>query len=482
MVVQGVVLVPVFLPRIGSAEFGVWLVASGVASWITLIDPGITTLMQQRVSRALGGVSGHAARLARRGLGLNAILTTAMLAVGAMAAGWLARVVDPGSMIAARTGWWLVFLSVAGMALTLMAHALTSLGVSLRAARAHTIVALVSALLGLAVTLAGLALSWGVLALPIGMVARGAIQSVAAYALVRPKLAAEESGAGAEAAETDSDYGAGVLAWSALEKLAGTLVMTADLFLIGRVFDSAMVTSYALTRRPVDMLAVLLLRSSGALIPTLSYLAGKRADAELSALVLNSGARIFWLLALACLGTVLFLEPIVGLWVGRQHYLGETIGALLALTLAVQVFSGAFLNFMWAGVAPQVFLKLNTLHNVLIAVGLIVGLYWGGVLGLLLGALVPRVLFGLLLAPKIALDALRIAPATRCELWREAAHAGMALGVGLAAFFALRRVGSGSWINGVVALGAAGATLLAISGRLRADLARLRVAGRSACL
>jgi O-antigen/teichoic acid export membrane protein len=481
MLVQGVVLVPVFLPRIGSAEFGVWLVASGVASWVAIIDPGITSLMQQRVSRALGAhVAGRAERLARRGLLLNAALTTIMLVAGAVTAGWLARVIDPGAKVAARTGWWLVFLSVAGVALALLANALTSLGVSLRAARVHTMVTLASAVLGLGVTLGGLALGWGVLALPIGLAARVAVQSVVAYALVWPKLRETGPEPDVEAAETDSGYSAGLLGWSALEKLAGTLAMTADVFLIGRIFDSVTVTSYVLTRRPVDVLAVLLLRSSGALIPTLSYLAGKRADTELSALVVSSGARIAWLLGLAALGTVVFLGPIVALWVGPQHYLGDGIGAMLAATLMVQVFAGAFLNFMWAGVAPQDFLRLSTALNVLIVFGVLVGVAWGGVSGLLLGSLIPRVMIGLWLAPRLALAALRIAPAARAELWRETANALVALGAGLATFIGLQRFWPGPVLNGLAALLAGGISLVALSGRLRGDLGRLRAAVRTA--
>ena len=169
MVVQGIVLVPVYLRFVGSAEFGVWLVANSVATWIAIIDPGISALMQQRVSRALGSARpAHAARLAWRGLRLNAALAALMIVAGAGAASWLAGLIDPGVAVPVRTGGWLVFLSVAGVAAGLMANALTVLGVALRDARSHTIVALASAVAGLAATLGGLALGWGVLALAAG--------------------------------------------------------------------------------------------------------------------------------------------------------------------------------------------------------------------------------------------------------------------------------------------------------------------------
>ena len=53
MLIQGVVLIPVYLRFLGSAEFGVWLVTSGVATWLSIVDPGLSTLIQQRISFAL---------------------------------------------------------------------------------------------------------------------------------------------------------------------------------------------------------------------------------------------------------------------------------------------------------------------------------------------------------------------------------------------------------------------------------------------
>ncbi len=473
MVVQGIVLVPLYLRFVGAVEFGLWLVAGGVATWIAIVDPGVSGLFQQRVSRALGSDQPARVRLlVRQGLRLTSILGALMVGAGAIAAPWLLRVVDSRGLMPSATGSWMIFLAVLGVAAGMVASFATSVGVALRNARQHTIVSLVASVLSIITTVALLFADIGVLALAIGVLVRGAVEAGIGYVLVCRELASLPTPSAEVASENGAGFEIGMLKWSSLEKLVGTVAATADLFLVGRCFDGATVTSYAIMRRPVDMLSTLLLRSSGALIPTVTYLDGKQADADLCELIVGACSRIVWLLSVACLGAVVFLEPLVGLWVGPQHYLGAQITAVLVVGLAIQVFAGAFANFLWASGAAQVFLKLNTLLSAMSVIGMIAGIYFGGVVGLLLGALLPKMLLGIWLLPKLALTALRISRAGRMVIWRESAHAMAAFAVGLIVFLALKGTRSTAFLNGLGAIVGAVTALGILSSLARRDLSR----------
>lgn len=471
MLVQGVVLVPVYLRQVGSAEFGLWLVAGSVAMWLAIIDPGISALMQQRVAQALGGQSpGHAVRLARRGLRLNAALAALMLVAGGATCGWLARVIDPGAVVAVGTGAWLVFLTIATVAAALVANGLTALGVGLRAARAHTLAAITSSVAGIGATLGGLALGWGVLALPGGGVVRGVVQALLAWPLVRRDLnrLATETGDGAPTGSPDLDRRA--LGWAAFEKLTGALATSADVFLIGRALEPATVTAYALTKRPVDLLLSLFQRPAVALAPTVSFLSGgDRAD-ETGKFVATAAIRLTWLLGGAVLGTVLGLELLVGLWFGPEQFFGGPAAGILAAGLAANVLSGLFANLYFASGATQSYYVLNGTLSLLSLPGMIAGLRLGGGVGLMIGALLPRVLVALWLFPRLALRALRIAAGERRAMAGELAFTSIAIAV---AFAAAWLVPGGVWARGVTGLGVYLLVLCGASRRLRETVARL---------
>lgn len=475
MLVQGVVLVPIYLRHVGSAEFGLWLIAGGVALWIGILDPGISALMQQRVSLALGSDRpGRAVGLARRGLRLNAVLAAVMIVAGAVTAGWIARLIDPGATVAARTGWWLVFLSVAGVAAGLMANAITCLGVALRAARTHTLVTIGSALAGLTATLGGLALGWGVLALPLGVVVRWVLQLLGATPFVLRDLATLPPSE-REIPSVDSlSLDRRVLAWAAWDKITGTVAMSADLLLIGRRFEAAAVTSYALTKRPVDLLLSLFQRPGVALAPTVGFLRGGARTGELAGLVAVAAMRLSWLLGAATLGTILWLEPLVGWWVGPAQFLGRDAAGILAIGLAVNVFSGLFAQLYFASGATIAYYQINGALSLLAIAGMVIGLHVSGLAGLMIGAVLPRALVALWLFPRLALERLCVAAPERRMIAGELAAAVTAAGTGLAAAWL---VPGGMGLRGLVGLFAYALVLGALSHRLRAMLRGFSGAG-----
>ncbi len=470
MLVQGVLLVPVYLRYVGSAEFGLWLIAGGVATWVAVIDPGISALMQQRVSRALGSERrGKAVRLARRGLRLNAALTGAMMVVGALASGWLARAIDPGCTVPTRTGWWLVFLSVAGVAAGLMANALTSLGVALRAARAHTIVTLVCASAGIAATLGGLVLGGDVLALATGVLVRGGLQVLLAYPLVQAELKVLGPMEDEPAADEDQQLDGRALAWAAYDKIVGTFALSADLFFVGRGFEAVTVTSYALTKKPVDLLLGCFQRLVVALAPALSFLSGGPRSAEAGAVVTAVGARTLWLLGGAVLGTALLLETLVGLWVGPAQFAGGNVAGILAAGLGVSVGASFFGNLYFASGATTQFYRLNGSISLLTVPAMLGGLHYHGIAGLLVGMFLPRV-FALWFFAVLAMRDLRMAAPEKRAMARELVITLAATITGLVVAVA---VPAERWVSGAAAIVAYCVVMVGASVRFRRDLQRI---------
>lgn len=471
LLIQGLVLIPVYLRFLGSAEFGVWLIINGVAAWISIIDPGISALVQQRMSLAMGaGNPGKAIQLAWRGLRLNAALAGTVLLIGLGTSHWILRAVDLRGELLPATGWWLIFLTIAGVAASMVATFMTTLGIAFRKARPHTLIWLGSSVFSLTATVVMLWLGVGIIALPLGLVFRSALQAALSLGLLWREMVALRTDNPALASNLVGEVDLRLLGWSSLEKFAGTLAMSADMFIIGRYFDPAMVTSYALTKRPVDMLATLFQRPIAAMSPTITYLVGSQATEELSVLVARSCVRTLWILGLACLGTALFLEPMISVWVGAEHFLGSDARKILVIGLATSVFVGWFSNLYWASGATLSFYRLNSLVSMLVIIGMGVGLYWHGVLGLMIGMIAPRLLLAAWIFPRLALQALRVAGIWRMAIWRELLTVTAAFGVSmLGANYTAHSAGASVWVQWLVASVIFLAIVGLISRQLRQD-------------
>ncbi|MEO6243807.1 MAG: hypothetical protein ABIQ12_00105, partial [Opitutaceae bacterium] len=424
---------------------------------------------------ALGGEkAGRAVRLARQGLGLTAALMVVVIAIGAVGSGGLLRLIDPRAQVAANQGWWLIFLAVAGVGLALLANYTTAVGVALRQARPHTVIVVLSAGIGIGATLALLGAGWGVLALPAAGVARHAVQAGLSFRLVQielVRLSAVRSNA--DTVKIDSvDWRA--LGWLAVEKLTGTLAVSADLFLLGRVFDGGVVTAYALTKRPVDLAGSLFHRQAIAFSPTVSFRAGGENSTRLGKAVAAMSRRILWLLGGAVLGTFLLLQPIVDFWVGPAHYLGGVAAPILAVTLAANVLSGVSSHLYWASGATTSFCRINSALSTLSVAGALGGLYGFGVMGLLIGALLPRLLFAAWLFPKLAAQALGLVGAVPREIGREAARVALAVTAGaFVASLLPTAEGMTAWGRGAAGLSGYAVILIFGSGALRREMRAL---------
>jgi O-antigen/teichoic acid export membrane protein len=226
-----------------------------------------------------------------------------------------------------------------------------------------------------------------------------------------------------------------------------------DLLLIGRYFDSVTVTTYALTKRPVDMLVSLFQRPLVALSPTISFLVGGGDKTDLAKFVAKSSIRIMWLLGPVVVGTAFLLEPVIELWVGAGHFLGSESASLLVAGLGVSILTSLFSSLYWASGETVGFYRINTLLSVLIFSGIVVGINWFGVGGLLLGALLPRVVFTIWIFPSLAFRALEVSDEGRKNIGHELGWAALAVLVGLASGWFLRRGAAPSaWLQASVAL------------------------------
>src|ERR1700712_585048 len=53
-IINSVILLPFYLKKIDASTLGVWLATGNILAWMTLIDPGVGEVLQQKIAELLG--------------------------------------------------------------------------------------------------------------------------------------------------------------------------------------------------------------------------------------------------------------------------------------------------------------------------------------------------------------------------------------------------------------------------------------------
>lgn len=455
LVVQGLVLVPLYLHHLGAGTYGAWMASGDLLGWLAVLDMGIAGISSQRMAAAHGrGDHRVVADYFGTGLMAQAALVVLLTVLAVLAApfvpGWVRLPGPAGAQLAAC-------FAVAGVAtgLGLLGNLVGALALSTQRMVFVNLAIFVSGLVQIAVTLGLLLAGRGLWALALGMLARNglmllALGAHAAYVL-RHDLRVRARVRWSMAREFAALSGV-----SLITTLGNTAANRSDAVVIALFYGPETVTLYVLTRRAAEMLSMFLARIGAAVFPGFAHLVGS-GDRDRAALVSGQVARLYFWTAVPAVALYMALNhSFVTLWVGPAQFAGQLLTVLVGLNVLavgwaslVLYVNGAAGNIARAGVAVfvEAVARIGVAVALLAAVGL-VGLPVAGVVTASVSAFVALGwLYRRLERPRGALP------------WRDVAVALVLLGAGAAAgtvrwghsWFGLAAWGAGF---GLVAAGA----------------------------
>lgn len=335
--VQGVVLVPLYLRHIQGPVYAAWLASGDVVAWLALIDPGVAGVMQQRIGHALGRKDPEAlGRTIGTGLRVNLTLGLLLGALGVLVAPWvpaLVRVTDPTvarvmvrSFALASVGEAVLLcaLSIAAVIMALMEFPLTLGSLYLTCTS-----------LGIVATVVLLRAGVGVHAIPLGLMFRAGLYLVATAVLYRRVV---HRGLGLrprfDRAELRAVFGLSGYTW--VSRLGQSLLQNVERVLVARLLGTREVTPLTMTRRAADVVLQATTRVGTAFAPAVAHLAGEGDLSQLRDVTARLLGAVGWVGAIGFGGLVGLNRSFVAVWVGPELFGGQRVSALLALALTWQ--------------------------------------------------------------------------------------------------------------------------------------------------
>jgi len=357
LVVQGLLLVPLYLHYLGAGPYGAWLASGEVLGWLAVLDLGIVGISSQRMAAAHGrGDHRVVADYFGTGVLLQGVLAAGIVLLAFVAAPFVPQWVRLTGPAAAELS---ACFAVAGLAtgLGLMANVVSALALSTQRMLFVNAVTVGAGVAGLLTTVGLLVTGHGLWALALGLVVRSgtlllAVSAHAVYVLRHDlKMRARLHG------PTAREY-MGLSGVAVLTMVGNTAANRSDALLIALFAGPETVTLYVLTRRAAEMLSMFLARIGGAVYPGFAHLVGSGSH-ERAGVVAGQVARLYFWLAIPAMALYMALNrSFMALWVGPAQFGGQSLTVLVGLNVLivgwaslVLYVNGAAGNIARAGVA-----------------------------------------------------------------------------------------------------------------------------------
>ena len=330
-VVQGLLLVPLYLRYLGAGVYGAWLASGDLLGWLAMLHMGITGVVTQRMAAAHGrGERAAVGEYYATGVAVQAVLMAVLVGLGLLVApfvpGWLGI---QGEDV--RTLSRCFAAAAAATGLGFMAAIVGSLPIAVQRMTFNAAATLACTAVGLVTTLWLLLAGAGLWALAWGMLARNgllllALAGDAAVALRREGTRMRVRGPVLR--ELGSLGGP-----SLLSMLGNTAVGRCDALLIAVVFRPELATVYVLTRRAAEIVSMFLALIGAAVYPGFAHLVGS-GHLSRARQVLAQAERGY--LAAGALAVALYMalnRTFMELWVGPAQYGGHLLTVLVGLNV-----------------------------------------------------------------------------------------------------------------------------------------------------
>jgi O-antigen/teichoic acid export membrane protein len=380
---NSIILLPLYVMFINAETLGVWLATGNILAWLTMADPGIGDVLQQKVAELNGSKSFKELSLT---IG-SGILASAFVLVAALLIGigfYFSLDVLLNKNLSNYPQLPMAFLiSIISSGITLVSFAFSGINQGLHLSKQVAISYIVSNLLFLGLNVLFLYLGYSLLSIAIANLGRAMFLMIYNVVFVVKYNRAES----VTFSRSHFKKFIKIFSYTSFSKIFLAFANNIDLLILARYIPARFITLFEINRRPIKMTQGLVGRYSVALMPMISYAKGKN-DMEQTKQFINKRLKVYIHIT-TLLGFLFCLtyRDVIHVWVGAENYAGAVVTYLLVL-IFVSYCLGYFL--MNIGYALGDF-KVNSVYSIvkctlIILFTIIAARYWG-INGVLLSTL-----------------------------------------------------------------------------------------------
>jgi O-antigen/teichoic acid export membrane protein len=387
MMVVGVISAPLYLKFIPLNLYGAWLASGNMLAWLSTIDPGLTSVLQQQVAIAYGKQDFQAIRsLLGGGLLIGVIVLILAIVFGLVCAHYLPTWLNLSSTIDVSLIVRAFSLAVIGTSLMLFSFAIVSISQGLQGSLGVGLINNGTIIISFILTIILLNKGFGLFAIAIGLVFSGVCHTLGQGIYLIWRLISEKIGFSFSFTSVISLMK--LLSYTLLGRASGIVANNVDLIIVSRFLGPEVVAILSLTRKPIDLSKGFVDQPVVAFMPAVSHLAGSGEIDKARNILMRLVKILLWVLCLVIGGFIALNDDFIRLWVGQHLFAGATINLILCLSLffTVTTISISYICFALGNIKGNSLAAL--VQSILFIPLVIFGTKYFGLLGAVLAPLI----------------------------------------------------------------------------------------------
>jgi O-antigen/teichoic acid export membrane protein len=393
MMISGVLLVPLYLRNISLELYGAWLATGNILLWLTSIDPGLSSILQQRVAISHGkSDNASISEFIFSGMFISMIITIALLIVGYLLKDyipiWLNVEKSADKEILVKAFW----MAIIGSSLQLYSYTITAINQGLQSSLGIGVIYSVVHVLDILLILILLFMGCGLMSLAYSALWRGGAMFLGNVMYLNWRM-------GKEKMEWRFSLNKireliGLMPFTFISQSSGVVANNLDAFIVARFLGAELVPILVLTKKGFDICRIIISRPVMAITPALSHLIGEGGFERARDVLIRLICMMVWGVFLVGGGLFSLNEAFVRYWVGSNLYAGNEINILLCLSLILTVISSSLSNICMAlGAIKSVSVAILVQSLIFIAI-LTIGVIYFGLIGLVIASILSVAIVG----------------------------------------------------------------------------------------
>lgn len=354
---NSIILLPLYIKYIDSATLGIWLATGNVLGWITLADPGVGDVLQQKIAELRGkNLNEEVGLTIGSGFVASAIILAFSIIIGFVFYFLLGTIINKDVSIYPNLQT-AIMLSIVAIGMSLVSFSMSGINQGLQNSEDVAKATVLANVLFLVVNIVLLYQGFGVISIAFSNLTRAVFINI--YNIVSMRRVLHKENLNASFNMPFFKRFIKIFSFTSISRIITGLSGSVDMILLARFIPPSMITVYEINKRPINMTSGLIGRHSVALMPLISHGKGT-GDEENIIKFISSQFRIY---SYAVLFTSfmfwLTYRNLISVWTGSSKYAGDTILHLLIANFFLGLI-GYFMSNMCYALGD---IKMNSLIN-----------------------------------------------------------------------------------------------------------------------
>ena len=326
-ILNGLLTFPLYINKIDPATLGLWVATGNILAWMTLADPGVGDVLQQRIAQLRG--QNKTSEIGTT-IGSGLIMSLFILII-AVIAGFIFYFLV-GSIVNKDVSQYqglqtALLISIIATGMSLVSFSLSGINLGLQNSAPVAISAITSNVVFLIVVVTFLFLGFGVMSIAYGNLIRALYINIFNFAALKRALNRESLSI--EFSKSHLKGFVKIFSFTSVSRIIGGFSASMDMIFLARFVPPAFITIFEVNKRPVAMAKDLIGRHSVALMPLISHANGKDDKTEIKSII-GTQFKYYYYIAIFVSFCFLFnFNKLIDAWTGHGNFAGNSIMYLL---------------------------------------------------------------------------------------------------------------------------------------------------------